>query len=231
MTPFAPPSYLYGSNQNNQGGTSLMQKMGLNLPASSSYSLGALISGLGNLFGGDDPSQAYQAAQDQANKYYGMATNTQQPFYNAGTGAIPQYQQYLQQMSNPTGFINNIMSQYQESPWAKFQQQEAQRANNNMASAAGLIGSTPWQRAGEDYARNISSQDQNQFLQNVLGVNTSYGSGLNNLLNYGANAGNILSQLYGQQANTNANMAYGGAAADQNQNQSMWGLLGTIPFL
>jgi hypothetical protein len=160
-----------------------------------------------------------------------MATNAQQPFYNAGTGAIPQYQQYLQQMSNPTGFVNNIMSQYQQSPWAKFQQQEAQKANNNMASAAGLIGSTPWQRSGEDYARNISSQDQNQFLQNVLGVNTNYGAGLNNLLNYGANSGNQMSNIYGQQAGANANLSYNQEAAGQQKDNSMWGVLGAIPSL
>ena len=94
--------------------------------------------------------------------------------------------------------------------------------------AAGLIGSTPWQQSGEQFARDISSQDMNQFLQNVLGVNNRYGMGLNNLLSYGANAGNQMSNLFGRQADMGANLAYGSGAADENENSNLWSNIGAL---
>lgn len=194
------------------------------------YTIGGLISGLGSQFTGDS-SAPYEQGMNSGNQYYQEGIDTQKPFYNAGIGAIPQYQDYLSQMRNPSSFINNLMGQYSESPWAKIQQKKAIEANNNMASAAGLVGSTPWQQSGEQYARDISAADQNQWLQNVLGVNTQYGGGLNNIMNYGFNAGNIMSQLFGKQADMNANMAYNREAAGQNDNSNLWGNIGSIASL
>ena len=46
----------------------------------------------------------------------------------------------------------------------------------------------------------ISSQDQQNYLSNVLGVNQQYGAGLNNMMGYGANAANQISNMYGNMA-------------------------------
>lgn len=157
----------------------------------------------------------YGAANSQYQQLYQQAQQTQNPFYNMGTGAIAPYQAYNQRMADPSAFINQLMGSYQSSPYANFMQKQAQRANTNSASASGLIGSTPYQQQGEQYAHDISSQDQNSWLNNVLGVNTQYGQNLNNMLNYGANSANALTNLsanfapqmgqaaYGQQAGNN----------------------------
>ena len=101
--------------------------------------------GLGQLFGGlfGNSGAPFSDAMKQFQNYYGQAQGYQNPFYQAGTGAIPQYQEWLQGMQNPSGFINNLMSKYQESPFAKFQQQQGVRTAQNMGSASGLTGSTP----------------------------------------------------------------------------------------
>jgi len=178
------------------------------------FSSGNVSNIISGLFG--NGGQAFQDAGNQFDKYYNTAQGYQQPFYQAGTQAIPQYQNYVNSMQNPSGFINNLMGQYQESPYARFAQQQAQRANTNAASASGLIGSTPYQQQGEQYAHDISTQDMNQWLQNVLGINTQYGGGLQNLMTGGQNAANMMTQLAGTQGQNMAGTAYG-----QSQGQSM----------
>jgi hypothetical protein len=121
------------------------------------------------------------------------------------------------------------MSQYQTSPYAKFQMQQGQNAANNAASASGLIGSTPFMQASQDYARNIASQDQNNWLQNVLGINTQYGQGQQNLMNGGQNAANQLSSIQQMLGENMGASAYG---ERMGRNQDTGNLLsGGLKFL
>lgn len=181
-----------------------------------SNSGGGLSSFLSGLFG--NSSSPYEAAQGPYNQYMAKAANAQNPFLQAGQGAIGNYQNWLGGMQDPSKFINNLMGQYQESPWAKYEQQQGIRSGQNAASASGLSGSTPFAQQLQQNASNISSQDMNQWLQNVLGVNTQYGSGEQNLMNNGANAANNLSNIYGNQAQGLGNLAYG---QQMGQNQDM----------
>lgn len=176
--------------------------------------------GLG-LFG--DTSQPYQAAEKEINDFYNRSKSSQNPFYNMGTGAIPQFQDFLKKMSNPTDFINNTMNQYQESPWAKFQQQQALRAATNMGSSSGLSGSTPLMQFAEQNARDISSQDINQWLQNVLGINTKYGEGLQSEITGGQNSANTLTNLNTDFGKMIAELQYNKNAAENQQRSNLWG--------
>lgn len=160
-----------------------------------------LIQGGASLLGGlfnRSRKPAEQAGQ-QFEKYYQQAKGIQQPFYQAGVNAVPQYQSWLGGMQNPSGFINNLMGGYQQSPWAQYQQQQSMRAAQNMGSAEGLTGSTPLMLQAQENARNISSQDMGTWLQNVLGINTMYGQGLGGLMNMGSGAANALTELAGTQ--------------------------------
>lgn len=188
-----------------------------------SMMFGGLGGMLGGLFGGSgDP---YSAAMDQYKQYEQKAAGIQNPFIQAGTGAIPQYQQWLDKMRDPQAFINNTMSQYQQSPWAHFQTDQAMRANNNMGSAAGLIGSTPWQQQGQQYARDISSQDMNQWLGNVMGVNSQYGQGVGNMMGMGQHAADQMTDFY---KNMGGMMGQGAYGQQQGQQQDMWNTIGGI---
>jgi hypothetical protein len=180
---------------------------------------------LGGLFGNSDAP--YREYGREYEKYNNQAQGFQNPFYNAGVGAIGNYQDALGKMKDPTAFINGLMNNYQESPWAKFQQDQMQRANTNMASASGLIGSTPYQQAGLQYARDISSEDMNGWLQNVLGANNNYLGGQQNLINSGQNSANMLSQLLEQMAQNKGQAAYGEEAGNnQDFSNTIGGLMG-----
>jgi hypothetical protein len=126
-------------------------------------------------------------------------------------------------MSNPSGFINKLMGGYQESPFAKFQQQQGIRAAQNMGSASGLTGSTPLTQFAQQNAQNISSQDMNQWLQNVLGVNAQYGAGLGNLMSGGQGAANNISSLLSQLGVLMGQGAYGQRAGENQDRSNMIG--------
>lgn len=176
---------------------------------------------LGGMFG--DSGAPYDAAMDQYREWANKAQGAQQPFWEAGKGAIPGYQNWLQGMKDPSGFVNNLMGQYQQSPWAKYQTQQANRAAQNFGSASGLTGSTPLMQQAQQNSANISSQDMNNWLGNVLGVNTQYGQGLNNMMGMGANAANALTNMYGQMGQQMGEAAYGKEAGQQND---FWNMLG-----
>lgn len=164
----------------------------------------------------------FEKAGEAYKPYYEEAKGYQNPFYQAGQGAMGHYQDWLQSQQDPSKFINNLMGQYQESPYAKYQQQQGMRAAENMGSASGLMGSTPLTQFAQQNAQNISSQDMNQWLQNVLGINTQYGAGQAGMMQQGQQAGDYLSQLAGNAGNTMGGVAYGQEAGKQQDQNALW---------
>jgi hypothetical protein len=176
---------------------------------------------LGGMFG--NSGAPYNDAMNEYQKWAQQAQGFQNPYMQAGQGAIGNYQNWAQGMQDPSQFINGLMGQYQESPFAKYQQQQGIRTANNMGSASGLTGSTPLQMQAQQNAQNISSGDMNSWLQNVLGINSQYGQSQQNLMSGGQNAANSLTSLYGNMAPWMGGAAYGQQAG---KNQDFWNMLG-----
>jgi len=181
---------------------------------------------IGGLFG--DSDQPYEDAMDQYRQWAKRGEDVQNPFLKAGTGAIGNYQDWLNGMKDPSGFINNLMGKYQESPWAKYMQQQAMRAGNNAASASGLIGSTPFAQQMQQNAAGISSQDMQNWLGQVLGINTQYGAGNQYLMGQGANAANQLTNMFNQMGGRMGEAAYGAGAGRNQDRNNLWGGLFNI---
>jgi hypothetical protein len=186
-----------------------------------------LFEGLGGILGGlfGNSGKPYDKAMEQYQQWANRAQGTQQPFLNAGIGAIGDYQNWLKGQQDPTKFINNLMTGYQESPYAKYLQQQSMNAGQNAASASGLIGSTPLMQQLQQNASNIASQDQNQWLQNVLGINTQYGQGQQNLMSGGQGAANALTNMYNQVGQQMGEQQYNKYAS---KNNDLWNLIGGI---
>ncbi len=176
---------------------------------------------LGGMFG--NSGAPYDKAMEQYQKYGEQAAAPQQTYLNAGNQATGQYQDWLHGQQDPSGFINNLMNQYQESPYAQYMQNQSLRAGRNMASANGLIGSTPLMQQMQQNAHNIGNQDVNQWLQHVLGINTQYGQGQHNLMQGGQSAANSLSNIYNNLGQEMGQAAYGKEAGHQ---QDFWNKLG-----
>ena len=187
----------------------------------SSMFQGGLGGFLGGLFG--DSGKPYDDAMKQYQEWAQKAQGTQQPYLDAGTGAIGDYQKWLQGQQDPSKFINDQMKNYQTSDYAQNLQQQSMNAGQNAASASGLMGSTPLMQQMQSNAGQIASADQNQWLQNVLGINTQYGQGQQNLMTGGQNAANSLTNMYNQMGNNMGQAAYGKGAGKQ---QDFWNTIG-----
>lgn len=179
---------------------------------------GMLASGLFN-----DSGRPYRAAGKEYERAYGMGRDIQNPFMQYGQNAMPLMNEWLAGQKDPSGFINNLMSKYNESPWAKFQQDQSARRFGNEGSATGMTGSTPLLQFQQQNMHDISQQDMGQWLQNVLGINTQYGQGLNNQIGVGQNAANSLTNMTSQFGNNMAEAAYGREAGRNQDRNSIWG--------
>ena len=183
---------------------------------------GGLGSGLGGIFGGLFGKNPYKNAMKEYERGANQAANYQNPFYQAGTGAMGDFQNYLKGMKDPSEFLNNLMKNYHESDYTKNLQNESARAGTNAASASGLIGSTPFLKQSQQNAANISQQGMNDWLSNALGINKQYGGGLESLMGMGQNAGNKLSDIFSQLGENKAGGAYGSDMAKNKQMQDFF---------
>ncbi len=181
------------------------------------------LSGLGGILGGlfGDSGSPYNDAMKQYQYWGNKAQSAQNPFLNAGNQATGNLQNWLGTMQNPSQFINNLMGHYQESPFAKYEQQQAMRAGTNAASASGLTGSSPFAQQLQQNASNISSQDMQNWLSQVLGINTQYGAGNKFLSGQGANAANAMTNMYGRMGNNMGQADYGKSATQHHDILSM----------
>jgi len=187
----------------------------------------SLMGGLGNLFGGlfGDSGGPARAGMDEYQKWAQQGINGMQPYAQAGQGAIGDYQKWLQNQKDPSAFINSMMGQYKESPYTQFLQQQAQRAGQNFGSANGMSGSSALAQQMQNNAGNIASSGMNDWMQKVLGINSQYGEGQQNMMNNGQNAANSLSNMYQNMGNTMGSGAYN---QQQGKNHDFWNTIGGI---
>lgn len=185
---------------------------------------------IGNLFGGG--SEGYDEAAKRMEEYMRQAQGAWKPFLDAGRGAIDPFKQWGEQFKDPHKFMEDTMSKYTMSPNARFQMGQSERAAKNAASAGGLAGSTAHMREAGNMANDISSKDQQQFLQNILGIGNNYGQSLNSLLNMGMQGAGGTAGAFGGMGSNLANLYGGGAAANRNQFNQLLGMgMNLLPFL
>lgn len=170
---------------------------------------------LGELFGGDDASdEASQAAAEAAaerRREFGEAKEFLSPYQQAGLGALPGLQAFAGE--DPAAIINRILSQYQVSPAQQFVQRQATEAVQNQAESAGLLQSGAERTALAKTIAGLASQNQQQFLQNVLGERTRRLQTLQNLFGTGAQSAQALaSGAIGTGAGIARDIETGGAA-------------------
>jgi hypothetical protein len=170
----------------------------------------------------------YSEGFNATKPYFNSAVGYQNPFVQQGQEANTKYNSWLDSMQDPSKFINNLMGGYQESPWAKVLQQNANRAGTNEASASGLTGSTPFAQQLQQNATQISSADMQNWLSNVLGINTQYGAGENSQVERGQHASDILSQLFSNQGDLAGGSAAAGANWNNQQENGIWSNISKI---
>ena len=187
--------------------------------------MGGVAGGALSLLGmGQDPSKAYQKGMQPAfgdiNQWYDQANNMLSPYDKAGQNAMGQYQGMLSQMSDPQGFYDKMMSGFQMTPAQKYAQQQGLNAVGSNAAMSGMMGSGNEAKALESYAQNTTQDAQQQYLQNVLGINNQALGGYGNLTNMGFNAAGQMGNWDVSRAQDLANMQQAIAAMKAKQAQS-----------
>jgi hypothetical protein len=132
------------------------------------------MSWLSELFsGGKNPADA---AMPYVNQIPGQSSQYMQPYFQAGTGALPNLQdQYSKLLSNPGGMANKIGESYHQSPGFKFALEQALASGNNAAAAGGMTGTPQHEFQAQQNATGLANQDYNNYMQNAMGM---YGAGL-----------------------------------------------------
>lgn len=155
-------------------------------------------------------SDAPGAAMDQMKNIPGVYQKYLQPWVSRGDDAYNSYSKSLADMMKNGGvdFVNGIYNQYYESPQYKFAAEQAQNAAANAAAAGGTLGTGAHQAQLADYIQGLSSRDQGDFYNRVMGA---YGQGLagqNNIMNMGYNAGSNIAGGLSDYYNNMASLAY-----------------------
>lgn len=189
----------------------------------------------------DDASAGY----DQANQFYA-------PYRKGGMEDYNNYRNYSQQFGknlapwsnagswqynqinqSPVDYYNQIMQGYQESPQAKYEQQQAMNGANAAASASGMLGSGAYTKGVQQNAADIAARDQQRYYGNVMGANQmqmGYLGDYRNQQNAYNNMQQYLTNLgYGATGNSAENAINKGlsnAKYDQSAFDSIAGLVG-----
>ena len=190
------------------------------------FDSGQFGSGLGGFLGGmfGDSGKPYDKAMEQYQKYMQQAQGVQQPYLDAGKQGLGNYQDWLDKQKDPTKFMNDLMGNYKESDYAHGLQQQAMNAGNNADSAGGMVGSSALMQQQMQNAGQIASGDMNQWLQNVLGINTQYGEGQKDLKNGGQSSANALTDMYNNMCKQMGEQSYN---KEQSKQNNMWNTIGS----
>ena len=104
------------------------------------------------------------------------------------------------------------MDNYQMSPMARYHMAQGMNAGENAAAASGMIGSNANQRGLMNMANDISSQDQQQYYNDMIGLMQGAQNSFNPAMQYGYGGAGQLANDY---------MGTGGLIGNAYQNQGM----------
>lgn len=155
-------------------------------------------------------------AADVAMPYYQQASQGYSPYMQQGQQAGKEVSDLYHGMtSDPTGHLNSMLGQYQESPEYQRKLQEALRAAGNSAAAGGMRGSYQDMQGAAGIASSMADEDMQNWLKNVLGIEQFGAEGQSHISDMGYNAQN----QYANALMNQGNLAYGGQQ-QQNANRS-----------
>ena len=176
---------------------------------------------LGGGGGYKDPSKA---AQPYLNQVPGTIKPYYDPYINAGQQAQPILQnQFQKYATNPTGALQDIGSQFRQSPGYDWRVKQGEQAVAHANAAGGMAGSPQHEQQAADMVGHLADQDYNDWISHVLGIQSMGLEGESHLNDMGYNASNELAQSLGNNLLTQGSLGYAGTA---NRNSARGGAIG-----
>jgi len=185
----------------------------------------------GNLMGDQQ-----QAGRDIA-KGYQDAQRYMDPFYQGGVDSYNKYRGVLDTMGgqldqygnpaewmwgqinqNPADYYQTLMKGYDQTPQAKYEQEQMMKASQQGAAASGLLGGGQFFKDLQNNTADITRRDQDRYFNNMLnsnnqqmnylgdyrGVQNQYLNGMNGMANMGQQAAGQQGQYAIGKGNANA---------------------------
>jgi hypothetical protein len=180
--------------------------------------------GSGSSGGYTNPATAAMPYLNQIPQYFNS-------YFNAGQKALPQLLGTYSSMATPGGATNNynqLASSFTASPGYQYNVDQATQGANAAAAAGGQAGSPAEQQALAGQISGISAQDFNNYMAQVMGLQSQGLQGLSGINQMGYEAGSDLSRNLQSQAM----LAYKGQAGQNqynaNESKNMWDTLGSM---
>lgn len=162
----------------------------------------------------------FNAASPYLNQVVPMAENRLNPYINRGNEAGDLlHGEYQNLVNNPYGKYEDIFNNYTPSGGFKLQLDQAMKAMQNSAAAGGYAGTEADQFRQADLARQLASQDFQNYFNNITGL---YGTGLEGEQGFsdqGYGATESLTGIEGDTLGTQAGLAFQGAS-QKNANRN-----------
>lgn len=180
-----------------------------------------------SLFGGGKKSNPANAAQPYFNQIPGQTSGYYQPYINAGQQAIPRLQgEYDSLLSNPGAKLNQIGSEFHQSPGFKFALEQALGSVNRRNTANGMGGSPMNDQQDMELATQLGNQDYYNWLNHGTDFFEKGLSGEQGLATGGLAAGGSLADMIAQTLAQQGNLAFRGQQEDNSRNNSTLGGIG-----
>lgn len=172
-----------------------------------------------------DPSKGAQKYLDQVP---GVMKPYYDPWINAGREALPKLQgEYGEMMSDPGAIIARLAAGYKESPGYQYKLGQGEQAITNAQASGGMLGTPQHQQEAGQLAENLSSEDFDKYLQEVLGL---FGGGLQGtagLSDTGFKGSSDLATNLATALMNQAGLSYAGQASrNKNTGDLLGGFLG-----
>lgn len=142
---------------------------------------GGKVSGIGHALSG------LGKAKDVESGFLDYLKGQYSPYLQAGQQAIGEYLPAIEEMRDPQAFYEQMMGGYETSPETQRAMQEGIRAASQGALAGG-IGGGQMMKELEEYGRTLTAEDQQRWLNQMMGIRSGYTGGLENLIGGGRQA-------------------------------------------
>lgn len=190
--------------------------------------IGAGVGGLMGGFSGGKSSGMTQEGLDRAMQPINQIPGTMKPYYdpyiNAGTNAIPGYQDMMKKlMENPNEFLAQMGQSYQPSPGYEWNKGQAEKGISNANAAGGLAGSPQHERMNAEMVSGLASKDYNDYMNRIMQAFGFGAAGTEGLIKQGGAMSQDLATNLANALIQKSNLQYGG---EINMNQGGGGLFG-----
>jgi len=161
------------------------------------------------------------AAQPYLQQIPGVGHQYYDPYIQQGQQAGQTLQSEYGKQLDPATFMNHLMEQYKPSEAYQGRQDDLMKQMAAVAGQGGYAGTPMAQRQYGEQANRIMSEDQQQYLQNALGIYGQGISGEQDFYNKGFGASGSMADLLGGALNQQGGLAFQGQSQQNTNRQAL----------